>query len=99
MNITQLYRNLLRLGAVYDKNPALKALIAAPELMNPKGLPKSFAAGPERLSVSSPINKVVKMYRHSFLDGSPFYDPLDMRSVVDEMQVLALWRLLASCLS
>lgn len=77
-----LYRSLRRVARLYDANPALKALIAAPELLS---APPPALAPP--LATTQPVGRMLKHFRHSFLREAPFYDPVDDFSLVEEVQV------------
>ncbi len=86
--VASLYRSLLVLGKLYDTNPPLKALIAATDLMSPGGVPASFIqANKDKVATSSPIGRVVRLLRQSFLNDTPFYDPIDKPSVTEEIKV------------
>lgn len=82
------YRALCRLGRAYDANPALKALIAAPELMREGSLPPGFHAVAARSTkVATPVSKLTTLLRHRFLNDAPFFHPLDNFSLLEEVQV------------
>ncbi len=80
----RLYRALLDVGAVFDKNAALKSLVAAPELMQGVAMPTIRAAAKQR----GPLQQLRAKWRAEFLRQRPFFRVDNDTSLV---QLVKVW--------
>jgi hypothetical protein len=84
--VRSLYRELLTVARVYDKHPAVKALITCPEVLSVKSTALKEAL---KERASSPMHQLSTVLRRRFNGELPFVWPSDAESLATFVKVRA----------
>ena len=79
-----LYRELLTVARVYDKHPAVRALITSPDSLQSKSETLRLAL---KARAASPIHQLSNVLRRRYLDDRPFVWPSEADSLATFVKV------------